>query len=202
MTIDDVRRALGRPLPGLAAQARMAPPYRKGDIEKMLNPPACKQAGVLVLLYPLNGQLCFPLTKRPESVEYHKGQISLPGGACENGEPLCQTALRETQEEIGVAASSVELIGELSFMYVPPSNFCIHPFVGYTSRRPEFCLAEVEVAELIEAPIATLLDPAMARVEEWEIRGGIWPVPFYQFGPHKVWGATAMILAELVAMLE
>jgi len=67
---------------------------------------------------------------------------------------------------------------------------------------PEFCLAEVEVAELIEAPIESLLDPATARVEEWEIPGRIWPVPFYQFGPHKVWGATAMILAELVAMLE
>jgi 8-oxo-dGTP pyrophosphatase MutT (NUDIX family) len=202
MTIDDVRRALERPLPGLEAQVRMAPPYRKGDIEKVVNPPACKQAGVLVLFYPLNGQLSFPLTRRPESVEYHKGQISLPGGACENGEPLCQTALREAQEEIGVAASSVELMGTLSLMYVPPSNFCIHPFVGYTSRRPEFRLAEVEVAELIEVPLATLLDPATARVEEWEIRGSVWPIPFYQFGPHKVWGATAMILAELAAMLE
>jgi 8-oxo-dGTP pyrophosphatase MutT (NUDIX family) len=202
MRIDDVRRALARPLPGLEAQARMAPPYRKSDIDKMLNPPACKQAGVLVLLYPLNGRLYFPLTRRPDSVEYHKGQISLPGGSCENGEPLCQTALRETEEEIGVAASSVELIGELSLLYVPPSNFCIHPFVGFSPRHPEFRLAEVEVAELIVAPIESLLDLATTRVEDWEIRGSVWPIPFYQFGPHKVWGATAMILAELAAMLE
>jgi len=146
--------------------------------------------------------LYFPLTRRPESVEYHKGQISLPGGAQENGESLCQTALREAQEEIGVTASSVELIGPLTFVYVPPSNFCIQPYVGYLPRHPEFHLAADEVAELIEAPLAALLDPAKARIEDWEIRGGIWPIPFYQFGPHKVWGATAMILAELVAMLE
>ena len=202
MTIDDVRRALKRPRPGLEAQARMAPPYRRDQIKMMLNPPACKQAGVLVLLYPLEGQLCFPLTRRPESVEYHKGQISLPGGAQEHGESLCQTALRETQEEIGVDESYIELIGELSSLYVPPSDFCIQPYVGCTSRRPEFHLAADEVAELIEAPLEALLDPVTARVEDWEIRGGVWPIPFYQFGPHKVWGATAMILAELVEMLE
>ena len=202
MRIDDVRRAMQRPLLGLEAQARMAPPYRRDQIEIMLNPPACKQAGVLVLLYPLEGQLCFPLTQRPDSVEYHKGQISLPGGSQENGESLCQTALREAQEEVGVDADAVEVIGQLSRLYVPPSNFCIQPFVGYVADRPDFRIEAVEVAELIEAPLKALLDPATVHVEDWELRGGIWPIPFYQFGPHKVWGATAMILSEFVAMLE
>jgi 8-oxo-dGTP pyrophosphatase MutT (NUDIX family) len=201
MTIDDVKRAMQRPLLGLEAQARMAPPYRRDQIAVMLNPPACKQAGVLILLYPLDGQLCFPLTKRPESVEYHKGQISLPGGSQENGESLYQTALREAQEEVGVAADSVELIGQLSQLYVPPSNFCIRPFVGYVAQRPNFQIEAVEVAELIEAPLDALFDPATTRMEDWEIRGGVWPIPFYQFGPHKVWGATAMILSEFAAML-
>ncbi len=201
MTIDDVKRAMQRPLLGLEAQARMAPPYRPDQIAVMLNPPACKQAGVLILLYPLDGQLCFPLTKRPESVEYHKGQISLPGGSQETGESLYQTALREAREEVGVAAGSVELIGQLSQLYVPPSNFCIRPFVGYVAQRPNFQIEAVEVAELIEAPLGALFDPATARVEDWEIRGGVWPIPFYQFGPHKVWGATAMILSEFAAML-
>jgi 8-oxo-dGTP pyrophosphatase MutT (NUDIX family) len=201
MTIDDVRRALGRPRPGLEAQARMAPPYRRDQIKVMLNPPACKQAGVLILLYSLNGRLCFPLTKRGDDVEFHKGQISLPGGAQEDGESLRQTALREAQEEIGVDAECVEVLGALTFLYVPPSNFCIQPFVGYVSRRPDFQVEAIEVAELIEAPLEALLDPATARVEEWELRGGVWPIPFYQFGPHKVWGATAMILAEFAAML-
>ena len=202
MTIDDVRRAMQRPLPGLEAQARMAPPYRRDQIAVMLNPPACKQAGVLMLLYPLDGQLRFSLTRRPDSVEYHKGQISLPGGSQENGESYCQTALREAQEEIGIDAAAVEVIGRLSQLYVPPSNFCIQPFVGYVAQRPDFKIEEVEVAELIEAPLDALLDPATVRMEDWELSGRVWPIPFYQFGPHKVWGATAMVLSEFVAMLE
>jgi len=203
MTVDDVRQALEHPLPGLSAQARMAPPYRREQVEMALNPPAdCKQAGVLVLLYSQDGQLHFPLTRRPDNVEFHKGQISLPGGSSEHGESPQQTALRETQEEIGVEANAVEVMGKLTSLYVPPSNFCAHPFVGYVARRPDFSIEAVEVAELIEAPLAALLDPATAREEDWEIRGGIWRIPFYQFGAHKVWGATAMILAEFVAMLE
>ncbi len=181
----------------------MAPPYRREQVKVMLNPPAdCKQAGVLVLLYPQGGQLYLPLTRRPDNVEFHKGQISLPGGSQEDGESLQQTALREAQEEIGVQAAGVEVLGPLSPLYVPPSNFCVQPFVGYVERRPDFSVEAVEVAELVEAPVSALLDPATVREEDWEIRGGIWRIPFYQFGPHKVWGATAMILAEFVAVLE
>ncbi len=202
MTIDDVRRALTRPRPGLEAQARMAPPYRRNQMAEMLNPPAdCKQAGVLILLYPQNGLLHFPLTRRPDSVEFHKGQIGLPGGSRENTESLRQAALREAQEEIGVEQSSVEVLGQLTSLYILPSNFCVQPFVGYTPCRPNFQIEEKEVAELIEAPLATLLDPASAHEEDWDIRGGTWRIPFYRFGPHKVWGATAMILAEFVALL-
>lgn len=201
MTIDDVRLALQRPLPGLAAQVRMAPPYRRDQIAEMLNPPAPRLAGVLVVLYPHDGQLHFPLTRRPNHVEFHKGQISLPGGAQEEGESLSQTALREAQEEIGVKASDVEVLGKLTPLYVPPSNFYIHPFVGYMARRLDFKLEATEVAELFEAPLAALLDPATVREEDWEIRGGIWRIPFYQFGPHQVWGVTAMVLAEFAAIL-
>ena len=202
MTIDDVRRALTRPRPGLEAQARMAPPYRRNQMAEMLNPPAdCKQAGVLILLYPQNGLLCFPLTRRPDSVEFHKGQIGLPGGSRENAESLRQAALREAQEEIGVEQSAVEVLGQLTSLYILPSNFCVQPFVGYTPRRPDFQIEEKEVAELIEAPLEMLLDPASAHEEDWDIRGESWRIPFYRFGPHKIWGATAMILAEFVALL-
>jgi len=202
MTLDDVKQALTRTLPGLEAQARMAPPYRRNQIAEMLNPPAdCRQAGVLILLYPQNGLLYFPLTRRPDSVEFHKGQVSLPGGSRENTESLRQAAIREAQEEIGVEQSSVEVLGQLTSLYVPPSNFRVQPFVGYTPCRPDFQLEEKEVAELIEAPLETLLDPASAHEEDWDIRGESRRIPFYRFGLHKVWGATAMILAEFVAML-
>jgi len=201
MTLDDVKQALTRTLPGLEAQARMAPPYRRDQMAEMLNPPAdCKQAGVLILLYPQNGLLYFPLTRRPDSIEFHKGQISLPGGSREKTESLRQAALREAQEEIGVEPSAVEVLGQLTSLYVPLSNFCVQPFVGYTPRRPDFQLEEKEVAELIEASLETLLDPASAHEENWDIRGESWRIPFYRFGPHKVWGATAMILAEFVEM--
>jgi 8-oxo-dGTP pyrophosphatase MutT (NUDIX family) len=202
MTIDAIRRALARPLPGAEAQFRMSPPYRSKLIERTADPARYKQAGVLLLLYPLNGQLYFPLTRRPDHVEHHKGQISFPGGARDKDESLRQTALREAREEIGIAPASVEVLGQLSSLFVPPSNFWIQPFVGYIPHRPLFDAAEREVAELIETPLAALLDPRTVRTEEWEIRGEVWPIPFYQFGPHKVWGATAMILAEFVALLE
>jgi len=202
MTIDDVRRAFQRPLPGLAAQLRMSPPYRERMIVELIaHAPVCKQAGVLILLYPSNGQLCFPLTRRQESVEHHKGQISLPGGSREGDESLRQAALRETQEEIGVDAAAIEVLGNLTPLFVPPSNFYVQPFVGYVPCQPEFHIETDEVAQILKVPLAALLDPTTERAEDWEIRGEIHRIPFYQFGPHKVWGATAMILAEFVAML-
>jgi 8-oxo-dGTP pyrophosphatase MutT (NUDIX family) len=180
----------------------MVPAYRRDELSLLRQPPSCKQAGVLILLYPRDGGLYFPLTRRPDHVEFHKGQISLPGGAQESGESLDQTALRETHEEIGVPTPEVELIGRLTPLFVPPSNFSIHPFVGWRPGPPAFRAEPTEVAELIEAPLHILLAPATAQVEEWEVRGGRWPVPFYRFGSHKVWGATAMILAEFVEMLR
>lgn len=202
MTIEHVRRAFERPLPGVDAQLRMSPPYRSNLIQQTADPARYKRAGVLLLLYPRNGELYFPLTRRVDQVEHHKGQISLPGGAQDEGESLRQTALREAHEEIGIAPASVEILGQLSSLFVPPSNFWIQPFVGYIPHRPVFDAAAHEVAELIEAPLAALLDARTVHTEDWEIRGAVWPIPFYQFGPHKVWGATAMILAEFVAMLE
>ena len=202
MTIEGVRRALTLPRPGLEAQLRMVPAYRLEEARALREPPACKQAGVLILLHPVAGRLQFPLTRRPENVEFHKGQISLPGGSQEAGETPAQTALRETQEEIGAPAGEIELLGPLTPLYVPPSNFNVHPWVGWLANRPAFRAEPTEVAELIEVPLDVLLDPATPQVEEREMRGGRWPVPFYRIGPHKVWGATAMILAELVAMIR
>jgi 8-oxo-dGTP pyrophosphatase MutT (NUDIX family) len=200
LTIEDVRAALKRPLPGLAAQARLAPPYR---LEQLLQAPPddARPAGVLILLYPRAGALHFPLTRRTDGVEKHKGQISLPGGAQEEGESLLDTALRETREEIGVAVDAGSLLGELSPMYIPPSGFLVTPFVAALPERPVFSTLEREVAELIEAPVTALLDPALVRREMWNLRGVDVEVPYFQIGPHKVWGATAMVLSEFAAVM-
>ncbi|HLF26177.1 MAG TPA: CoA pyrophosphatase [Anaerolineae bacterium] len=200
LTIEDIRLALARPLPGLAAQVRLAPPYR---IEQLYQaPPAdARPAGVLIALYPYRDALYFPLTRRTDHLDSHKGQISLPGGRQEPGESLLDTALRETWEEIGASIDPAWVLGTLSPLYVPPSGFLITPFVAALPERPRFAPVEYEVAELIETPITALLDPAIVRSEVWTLRDLEIEAPFFQIGPHKVWGATAMVLSEFAAVI-
>jgi 8-oxo-dGTP pyrophosphatase MutT (NUDIX family) len=201
-TVADVRRAMGRPLPGLSAQLRMAPAYRLGELRDRTPSPSPKEAGVLILFYPRDGRLYFPLTRRTDTVENHKGQISLPGGAREVGESLQATALRETCEELCVCLEGWTVLGQLTSLYIPHSGFLISPFVAYAPARPAFDPDPVEVAELIETPLALLLDPATVVWEEWELHGAPIKVPFFHIYGHKVWGATAMVLSELVVLLR
>lgn len=200
-TLDQIRAALQRPLPGLAAQIRLAPEYRLASLRA--DPPAdARRAGVLILLYPHGGEWRFPLMKRVEDGLVHSGQISLPGGSQENGESLRDTALREACEEIGAPCAEVDVLGELTTIYIPPSNFLVTPTVGCVNARPDFRCDPREVAELIEVPLRMLFDPAVIRREPWTLRGAEVEVPFYQIGPHKVWGATAMILSEFSMALK
>jgi len=201
LTIDDIRRALARPLPGVAAQVRLTPPHR---IEQLYQaPPAnARSAGVLIVLYSVEGALHLPLTRRTDDVEKHKGQISLPGGAQEDGESLLDTALRETREEIGVSIEPKAVLGALSPVYVPPSGFLITPYVAALPHRPVFAPWAGEVAEIIEAPLALLFDATVVRREIRTIRGMEVEVPYFQIGPHKVWGATAMVLSEFAAAIS
>jgi 8-oxo-dGTP pyrophosphatase MutT (NUDIX family) len=186
-------------LPGLKAQATMAPRPR------LFEPPAGvepRQASVLLLLYPIGGALHLTLTVRPPDLEHHSGQISLPGGGWEKGDAsLQETALREAQEEIGVAADELEVIGLLTPLYIPTSNNMIHPFVAYTARRPDFRPDAREVAELLEIPLSLLLDPTTRREEDWVWHRATLHVPFYAVGQHRIWGATAIVLAEFLALL-
>jgi 8-oxo-dGTP pyrophosphatase MutT (NUDIX family) len=200
LTIDDIRFALQRPLPGLAAQLKLAPEYRMESLRN--DPPAtARPAGVLILLYPHQGQWHLPLMKRVEDGLVHSGQISLPGGSQEAGESLRETALREACEEVGAACAAAEVLGELSPIYIPPSNFLVQPVIGAVEVRPDFHLDGREVAELIEVPLSQLFDSKVIQREKWELRGMNIEVPFYQIGPHKVWGATAMILSEFCMVL-
>jgi 8-oxo-dGTP pyrophosphatase MutT (NUDIX family) len=199
LTIADVRAAMRRPLLGPSAQITMAPQPRP-----LRAPPGAepRQAGVLLVLYPVQDVLHLVLTVRNPDLNYHSGQISLPGGGWEEGdESLLETALREAEEEIGVDADKLEVLGPLTPLYIPPSNNVIHPFVGYARRRPTFDPDPTEVAELLEVPLALLLDPATRREEDWTWRGAELHVPFYAVGEHKVWGATAIVLAEFLALV-
>lgn len=202
ISLTDVQRALAWPdFDTRYAQYQMAPvPRAQYRPPAVLGPP--RQGGVLLLLYPRSGRLYFVLTRRTDTVENHQGQISLPGGRQEPGETVAETAIRETAEELGITISQDTLLGRLASLYIPPSDYEIHPYVAYTHARPDFHPAPAEVAELLEVPLDLILDPAAHRDEEGTVRGVDVKIPFYPVGGHKVWGATAMVLSELEQRLR
>jgi 8-oxo-dGTP pyrophosphatase MutT (NUDIX family) len=195
-TLEDVRKALTLPNFNPAqAQLQMAPLYR--PLRRPGSVPGQPHVGsVLVLLYPLNGALTFVLTRRTETVATHKGQISFPGGMQEPGETLEQNAVRETCEELNICMEEDILLGRLTDLYIPPSDFEVHPFVAYVPERPQFQPDPVEVAEVLELSLPTLLDDAIKVREIWTLHGQEVEVPFYRVGGHAVWGATAIMLSE------
>lgn len=158
-----------------------------------------KESAVLVPLYLRGGVPRVLFTKRPLTLRTHAGQISFPGGTRdpEDLTPL-HTALRETQEELGVQPDSIEVLGMLD--EIPTiTQFRIVPFVGVLPSEPRLTPNPEEIAELIEAPLGALLEPSIHRVERWEVSSQEREVYFYDYGPHVIWGATARILRELLA---
>jgi 8-oxo-dGTP pyrophosphatase MutT (NUDIX family) len=160
---------------------------------------APRRAGVLVPLFVRDGALWVVLTQRTETVEHHRGQISFPGGGEEaEDESLLDTALRETEEEIGVAANDVRYLGRLSPI-VTVTDFYVEPYVGAIPQPYVFRPAEAEIAQVIEAPVGALLDPRILETRAFPGRPE--PVLFYHHGEHVIWGATARILKELLDAL-
>lgn len=159
-----------------------------------------RRAGVLVPLFVREAKLWILFTRRTESVEHHRGQISFPGGAEEPGdENLFATAVRETQEELAVAPSDVIALGALSPI-VTVTNFYVEPYAAAVPQPYVWKPAEAEIAEVIEAPIAALMDPAILEQKTMAEREE--PILFYHFGKHVIWGATARILSELLQALK
>ncbi len=201
-TLDDIRLALRLgDFDSDSAQGRMAPRLHRQQPQNRDSIP--RQAAVLFLLFPAQGQLTFLLTKRSEHLSKHRGQISLPGGSSDFlDRDTGETALREAREEVGITPEDVELIGELSSLYIPHSNFQVFPHVGFIAYHPVFIPSEDEVAALIEVPLVALLDDANKHDEPYTFTWGTADVPHYRFGEHIIWGATAMILSELEGRLR
>lgn len=161
-----------------------------------------RQGAVLLLLYRREDRLHFVLTRRRDDLAAHAGQISLPGGRREDGEPLKKTALREAHEEIGVEPRAITILGRLATLYIAPSDFEVVPYVGWHQQTPSFVPQYSEVAEIIETPLQSILDERVRRQEVWERQGDAIFVPYFQIGAHKVWGATAMMLSEFAERLR
>lgn len=197
--------AFARGLPGVDAQLRMAPRPRVGwDPHRF--PDGLREGAALVLIYPIADIPHVLLTVRGSMLRMHQGQVSFPGGAVDPEESFESAALREASEEVGVAPASVRVLGRLTPLHIPVSGYRLHPVVGIVDERPAFVAAEWEVAHLLEVPIEVLRDPARLQRETQmrEADGKAWPVevPYFAVDGHKVWGATAMALAEFLALIE
>ena len=197
-------RLANAPLPGRAAQIRFMPQWAQNrHFEKV--PSDATPAAVAILLCPSNDEISWflPLITRPHSMKHHGGQICLPGGSNEPGESSVETALREMHEEIGVDRSDVELLGQLTPLYVFVSRFIVTPVV-FACSDPQIAFTPNadEVDSLLPVPLKDLKDPANQTFHVRENDGRRYQVPHFQWQEHQVWGATSMILSEFLAVLE
>lgn len=200
-SLEEVLRArLAGTLPGVDAHRRFAPrPPRTRPVDVGPQP---RTAAALLLLYPLGDEVALPLTRRSGSLRRHAGQISLPGGALDPGESLAEAALREAREEIGVEPSAVSVIGELTPVHITVSGFTLHPVVATTARRPAFVPAPDEVDEVLEVAVEHLRDASRLKRGTRTRDGVLVEYPYFDLLGQQVWGATAMVLGEFVALLE
>lgn len=202
--LNKLKRELRTPLPGWSAHEKMINYARPKatDVDKI--DPEARQGAVLALIYPRNEVAHMVLMLRNAYEGVHSNQVSLPGGRLEESDDgLLQTALREAEEEVGVRREEVQILGELSKIYIPPSRFIVKPFIGYTEVPPEFRPDPIEVAEIIETPLAGILDDSRIKQKKIFVRamGAEVEVKYFDLEGHVVWGATAMILSEIRELL-
>ena len=198
----DLRLALNEQLDVHEIRQRIMPLARTHEFPEKHT--VSKQSAVMILFYPEQDKLMLCLTKRSEKLKHHPGQISFPGGKCDTHElsNTLMAALRETDEEIGVGAEQIEILGKLSELYVPVSNFTIHPYVGWLNKKPIFDLNQHEVEQMVLIDVANLLDPVSRTIKPVETMHGKMDVPGYFIDGQLIWGATSMMIAELEAKLK
>jgi 8-oxo-dGTP pyrophosphatase MutT (NUDIX family) len=199
-----IANKLAQELPGADSQLKMVPITRQIELEKRKNTSLPKESAVLILFYPNNNEIYVAFIKRQSYDGVHSGQIAFPGGKHEESDSsLIQTALREAEEEIGIKQKKVKIHGQLSNIYIPPSNFNVLPVIGSINSRPEFKLDPLEVDDIIEITLSQLLNPKnnqnkdILRPNQLRVN-----VPCYYINGHIIWGATAMIISELIDVIN
>lgn len=196
-----LKRRLTLPLPGVPAQSRFVPEGSSGS-HFVPCPVDARSAAVLVLFYFDQEQWKVPMILRPGHMKDHAGQVGFPGGTlgpCESPE---DGAIRETEEEIGISYDSIELLGRLSPLYVSVSNFWVTPVVGTLLEQPSFRPNPDEVAEVLEIPLTWMADPTNLKFHTRRYDNIEYKVPHLDFDRHRIWGASGMIIGELIDLMR
>lgn len=200
--VENFIQAFKKGLPGNEAQQKMSPSIRNYS-NKINDPSLARDSSVLILFYKKGDKIYFPLIQRTNGDHKHSGQISLPGGKCEfSDKNLIATAIRETEEELGLLPEKIHVIGPITGLYIPISNFQVQPIVAYYEGLPEFKADSFEVDQIIEAEIQSLFKIDNKKHEIIYKNGFKVETPYYQVNEHKIWGATAMIISELEELLK
>ncbi|MFW6226501.1 MAG: NUDIX hydrolase [Bacteroidota bacterium] len=180
----------------------MAPTYRLNDLLNTDNHLRAVKSSIMILFFEKSGDYYIPFIKRPLYDGVHSGQIAFPGGRWESTDKsMYHTALRETREEIGIKPEKVRFAGKLTDLYIPPSNYIVSPFVGIYHSTDTFIADPSEVAEIIEIPFSFFLQPDVRQEAQLTLRDGRKiTTPAFRFNNEIIWGATAMIMNELIVL--
>jgi 8-oxo-dGTP pyrophosphatase MutT (NUDIX family) len=201
--LNNLRIALSEPLPGVIAQAKLAPPHRAVDLRNTLSGDLVRDSAVLILLWQKGEQIFTVFILRPVYEGFHSNQIAFPGGKYEKSDAdFVATALREAQEEVGIIPETISILGQLTPLFISPSRFMVYPVVGFTGIEPTFILDPVEIKDIIPCNLLDFLNPDHFVIQDIEVRGNILPdIPCFKTGEHLIWGATAMIFNELLEII-
>ncbi len=201
--LNSLIKNLSKPLPGREVQYQMAPSDREDRFKKTADKKTIESA-VMILLFEEKGELYTAFIQRPQYNGPHGGQISFPGGKyeAEADNNLQETAIRECLEEVGVNVRKENIIGELSDLHIPVSNFCVKPYVAFLEKPPKFVIDKTEVDEIIKVKIKDLLMPESKKIKPYNINNTEIIVPYFDIINKEIWGATAMILNELLTIIS
>jgi 8-oxo-dGTP pyrophosphatase MutT (NUDIX family) len=198
--INSLSSKLKRPLPGVEFQKKFM--HEERLMSTVIPNDTTRQSAVLIAFYPSDGDVFLPLILRPAYDGTHGGQMALPGGKMEYAdENLTRTALREAQEEIGVKAMDVNIIGELTEVFIPVSNFVVKPIVGYLDYKPDFFPDKKEVEKIFEVKFSDFLKSQNQGIRNITVGKRNLTVPGFNIQNQWIWGATALIVNEVVEVV-